>query len=208
MCRIICRRTRALVLAWFKKGSGSVVRSTGPNFGRCPAVPATVADAFLNHALFLLVCTALCGCGVEYYESETTLYSDGSVERAVYQPQSKTPKAAQDRRLWEQVTYASEICLEERGQSIRELPPAAPDKDHDYFAAWGRFASADKIPDYFTLSIPDGSKAGRLQRQSSRIDHVFVIEHRWEETLTDIVTFADMRTARPGPRSGLPSGTR
>jgi len=94
------------------------------------------------------------------------------------------------------VTYASEICLEERGQSIRELPPASPDKDHDYFAAWGRFASVDKIPDYFTLSIPDGSKAGRLQRESSRIDHVFVIEHRWEETLADIVTFADMRTAR------------
>ena len=36
--------------AWFKKGSGTVVRSTRPTFGRCPAVPATVSDSFLNHA--------------------------------------------------------------------------------------------------------------------------------------------------------------
>jgi NADH-quinone oxidoreductase subunit N len=33
----------------FKKGSGTVVRSTRPTFGRCPAVPATVPDPFLNH---------------------------------------------------------------------------------------------------------------------------------------------------------------
>ena len=38
------------ILAWFKKGSGTVVRSTRPTFGRCPAVPATVPDPFLNHA--------------------------------------------------------------------------------------------------------------------------------------------------------------
>jgi hypothetical protein len=37
-------------IAWFKKGSGTVVRSTRPTFGRCPAVPATVPDPFLNHA--------------------------------------------------------------------------------------------------------------------------------------------------------------
>jgi N-acetylglucosaminyl-diphospho-decaprenol L-rhamnosyltransferase len=36
--------------AWFKKGSGTVVRSTRPTFGRCRAVPATVPDPFLNHA--------------------------------------------------------------------------------------------------------------------------------------------------------------
>jgi hypothetical protein len=34
-------------LAWFKKGSGTVVRST------LRAVPATVPDPFLNHAKFL-----------------------------------------------------------------------------------------------------------------------------------------------------------
>jgi eukaryotic-like serine/threonine-protein kinase len=32
----------------FKKGSGTVVRSTRPTFGQCPAVPATVPDPFLN----------------------------------------------------------------------------------------------------------------------------------------------------------------
>jgi hypothetical protein len=37
--------------AWFKKGSGTVVRSTRPTFGRCPAVPATVPDPFLNPKL-------------------------------------------------------------------------------------------------------------------------------------------------------------
>ena len=36
---------------WLKKGSGIVVRSTRPTFGRCPAVPATVPDPFLSHGL-------------------------------------------------------------------------------------------------------------------------------------------------------------
>ena len=41
------------ILAWFKEGSGTVVRSTRPTFGRCPAVPATDPDPFLNDAQIL-----------------------------------------------------------------------------------------------------------------------------------------------------------
>jgi len=55
---------------WFKKGSGTFVRSTRPTFGRCPAVPAKVPDPFLNQAEIRL-CQALgpaapCNiCGVD-----------------------------------------------------------------------------------------------------------------------------------------------
>jgi hypothetical protein len=36
------------ILAWFKKVSGTVVRSRAPTEGWSRAVPATVPDTFLN----------------------------------------------------------------------------------------------------------------------------------------------------------------
>lgn len=74
----------------------------------------------------------LSGCGVHEFRSETTLHSDGSVERAIYQPQSETPEPAQSRELWQQTTWAGEIGEDDWVGSIRDLPiRAEPEKNAD-----------------------------------------------------------------------------
>ena len=70
------------------------------------------------------------------------------------------------------------------------------DKDHDYFAAWGEFASVDALPQSLVFKAPEGIADGTLERDYERTDYVLLTEHRWQETLTDVVTLDDMHQAR------------
>src|SRR5262249_21189075 len=112
-----------------------------------------------------------------------------------------TPDEAKHPRKWKQATYALPPDKTEGGEgpaSIRTLPAHDKDKDHTYFAAWGRFRSPNDIPVHYLIKAPE--KSGRpdtgLRRRYARTDYGLVVEHRWEETLEDVVTLEDMRKAR------------
>lgn len=150
-------------------------------------------------------CLVLVGCGVHEFRSETTLHSDGSVERAIYQPQNETPEPARSRELWQQTTWAGEILGDKWTGSIRDLPirtepersANGTEKTPVYFAAWGKFDTVAKLPEHFSRDVDVGEKRTvKLTRNYERIDYGFVVEHRWSERLNDIVRLDDMRRAR------------
>jgi hypothetical protein len=148
----------------------------------------------------LLLGVAASGCQ-QTFRSETVLHDDGSVERAVYQPASQTPAAAQRPQVWKQVTAAPNPTeLEKQGWAgpIAHLPIRAPDKEKEYVAAWGDFKTVQDLPDHLVFKAPQGSGLpdSKLVRGYTRTDYVFLVEHRWRETLTDVVTLEDMRKAR------------
>ncbi len=151
-------------------------------------------------AAVLLACALAAGCRATY-RAETTLHADGRVERAIFQPLTDTPEAVRRPELWEQVTFAPESARldeQELAHGIRGLAVKGPDKERPYFAAWGTFKTAGDVPDHFVVHAPErsGLEDSRLARDYVRNDYVFVVEHRWRETLTDAVTQDAMRRAR------------
>jgi len=137
----------------------------------------------------------LAGCEAKIYRAETVVHPDGSINRAVYQPDDETPEAARG-AAWESTTFAPRVPHEKWDQSIRELRPAVRDKDRPYFAAWGEFATAADVPATFRVAAPEGLPDGTLNLDYQREDLILVVEHRWRETLTDIVSRDDMHRAR------------
>jgi len=143
---------------------------------------------------FSIALPALLGC--EYYRAETKLFDDGTVERAIYQPLDETPQDVQEAKHWSTVTYSLEIEHDDWESSITGLPLVSNAEDMTHFAAWGRFESVAAIPNHLAIGSGDQKARGELVRESHRIDYVFVVEHQWDETLTDIVTLDDMHLAR------------
>lgn len=143
----------------------------------------------------VFACLSLVGCTTDHFRAETTLNSDGSVERAIYQPKGETPEAAKNPNLWKAVTWADEVEPEEWDGSIRDLPSGKNEEKSCYFAAWNRFPAADKIPDHYLKKSLAGPREARLKRHVSRSDYAFVTEHVWQEVLTDTVTLEDMHKA-------------
>ena len=130
---------------------------------------------------------AIAAVGCDTYRIETVLYPDGSVDRAIYQPEKDTPKDARNAEHWKQVTFApSPDASEKEGWSglIRDLPLREANKDRTYIAAWGHFPSPDQIPDHVEFKAPEGSKvpAGKLVRTYKKNDYLFVVEYEWRET--------------------------
>jgi hypothetical protein len=159
----------------------------------------TTPSKALGAVLSAVVGLAVSGC--DEYRIETVLYSDGSADRAIYQPAEDTPKDARRSDRWQQVTFApapAKAAKEGWSGLIRDLPLKGPDKDRPYLAAWGRFPSPDRIPGHVEFKAPEGSAVppGKLVRRYRRNDYVFVVEYQWRETLTDVVTLADLRPAR------------
>lgn len=149
----------------------------------------------------LLVALAIAASGCDEYRLETILYSDGSVDRAIYQPEKDTPAEARKADRWRQVTFApppDKAVKEGWSGLIRDLPIKWPNNERPYLAAWGRFPSPEHIPDHVAFPPPEGSKVpkGKLVRSYRRNDYLFVVEHRWREALTDVVALEDMRKAR------------
>ena len=136
------------------------------------------------------------GCGQKQYRAETKLAADGRVSRAIYQPADDVPLDARQPNAWTKTTYAAEIRPEDWSGSIRDLPDVPADKDHPYFAAWGEFESPKKLPTSYLKPAPPGLPDGKLVVDYEHNDYVFVVEYRWRETLTDIVTLDDMHRSR------------
>jgi hypothetical protein len=143
-----------------------------------------------------LVSIAASGCGQKFYRAETTLAADGRVSRAIYQPADDTPLDARQAGVWSNMTYAAEIRPEKWSGGIRDLRIAAADKDRPYFAAWGEFASPAKMPAHYLMPAPRGVPNGKLAVEYEREDFIFVVEHRWQETLTDNVTLEGLHASR------------
>jgi hypothetical protein len=138
------------------------------------------------------VALLFCGCGVDYYRAETRLHSDGQIDRAIYQPVESVPEKARQKKLWKETRKVKEVKDRAWTGHNADLPGWTDGGEAPYFAGWNRFASVDEIPDHFVVQSPDESRQGRLVRETKRIDLVFVTEHHWHETLTDIVTLDDM----------------
>jgi hypothetical protein len=136
------------------------------------------------------------GCEPKLYRAETVLHADGSVERAIYQGVEATTADAQKAGVWNGSTYAGRIEHERWSGSIADLPQADRDERHSYFAAWGKFESPQRMPQAFVRKAPQGLPDGKLIVDYQREDYGLVVEHRFKETLTDIVTIDDMHLAR------------
>jgi hypothetical protein len=157
--------------------------------------------ALVRMTFSFLAALLLTGCGADYFRAETTLNPDGSVERAIYQPRADTPESAQEQKHWERVFRTDKISRENWSGTIRERTPAGKLDESCYVAAWGRFASADEIPEHYVYPLSDKlssdeSRQSRLERRVEKIDYGFVVEHRWQETLTNTVQLDDMHKAR------------
>ncbi len=134
------------------------------------------------------VLACLNGC-VSYYRAETVLHADGSVERAVYQPESSAVKLSAENG-WSQKRHVAPVDDERWRGGIRDLPATS---DKQYVAASGRFASPEALPGHLSFPTPDGKDRGELVRVYETRDWGLVVEHVWCETLTDVVTLAGFR---------------
>jgi hypothetical protein len=148
--------------------------------------------------LALLACL-LTGCPVNHYRGETVLNEDGSVRRAVYQPGEPPSGETLTKQGWDKVAWAPPPEKAE-GVPFDLLPRADPPEGNAarYYVAWGTFKGARELPETVRFAAPKGSGVadGTLAREYGRTDYVFVVEHRWRETLTDVVTAEGMRKAR------------
>ena len=136
-------------------------------------------------AVVALLGAATTGCQSNY-RGDTVLHPDGRVERTIEQPEDETPPAARQPTLWKELTVKEERKEGGFRQNRRTL------------TARGEFAAPGGIPDYVVFEAPkqSGLPNSHLKRDYQREDYVFVTEHRWNETLTEVVTFNDMRVAR------------
>jgi hypothetical protein len=135
------------------------------------------------------------------YRCETVVGADGKVERAIYQPDDRTPDTAKDSKKWTQVKRAptpSELDKVGWPSSIKEIYSTPSMIGQSYLAAWGTFASPKDIPDHLVFvdeKFP-GDPQSRLVRDWVATDYVFATEYHWRETLTDVVTWDGMHQAQ------------
>jgi hypothetical protein len=145
--------------------------------------------------MMLPVLVALAGCGAPaVVQVETVIRSDGSCERTIWQPREELLPEQALTREWS-----------DRWNSIRpvKVPPffaqQQPDGgDRRYFTASGRFHGPDEIPEHYRVVARGHPEVGAstLVHSYRRNDLGFVIEHRWTENLTNIVTRAGFLKAR------------
>jgi hypothetical protein len=145
---------------------------------------------FRNRLTAVVGLLALWSAGCQsFYRCETVLHEDGRVRRKIGQSPDSLPEAARRPALWKTFTTKDEkVTVGSSGtrQTVRLV------------VAEGEFRSPDAIPDHVVFKAPEGSGLpdSRLERQYTRKDLVFVVEYRWKETLTDSVSYEDMKKAR------------
>jgi hypothetical protein len=160
------------------------------------------------------------GCGApSTFTVETVVHPDGSCDRTICQPWGESlpaealPHGRADRREPEpplaKPKSAAAAALRPEWvacwKSVADVkgPPASPRQGRGagseaYFLARGTFRSPREIPPHYRRADADVPQAGvsELVRSYERIDRVFVVEHRWSERVTDVVTLAGFLEAR------------
>jgi len=137
------------------------------------------------------------GCA-EYYWADTTIHSDGCVERAIVQPRSSLT-AGFDERKWDAVfgTRKLDGGLSWPRSRTELSAPSAPTPNSEYVAALGEFPTVADIPSHFEAKPPEGVEGrAELVRTYDRRDFGLFVEHVWMEKLTDIVELGDLLRAR------------
>lgn len=137
-----------------------------------------------------------CGCNEQYW-AETVVHSDGSIDRSIWQPASSVP-SSHGWLFFRPVERPQQTEKPVWPENLDDLPPPEEQADENayYILAKGSFASAANIPPHFRVATADGQRHAQLVREYQRNNYGWYIEHRWQETLTDVVTLSDMRQAR------------
>lgn len=158
------------------------------------------------------------GCGPpSVFTVETVVHPDGSCDRTIGQPRYECLPAEALKPEWigriGPVAEAQPVRPQEplkpewvaRWKSMKYVkgPPASPRAGRqagreDYFIASGSFPSPREIPPHYRRTVDEYPEAGAsdLRRTYERIDRAFVVEHRWSERITDIVTLPGFLEAR------------
>lgn len=160
----------------------------------------------------------LAGCGAPpAFTVDTVIHPDGSCDRTICQPRYEglPPEALKpegigraDLKPDAQPIRPGEPLRPEwvaHWESVKYVkgPPASPRAGRDagkedYFLARGSFRSPRGIPPHYRLAAEEFPQVGasELVRDYERIDRVFVVEHRWSERVTDVVTLPGFLEAR------------
>ena len=143
--------------------------------------------------LCLLAVMAGC-CPPSAIHVETTIYSDGSCDRMIWQPKDEF---LPDRALKPEWNARWKTVSDGIGR------PGGPDSktskdDCKYFIARGSFGSPREIPPHYHFAVDQVPDAGasELERTYERKDYGFCVEHRWQEKITNIVTLPGFLKAR------------
>jgi len=135
----------------------------------------------------------IAGCDEQHFRSETTWHVGGKVDRAIYQPAEFFPQ--ETRSAWQVVRSVKELPSGAFEGSVRDVP-VEDSGEARQVVAWGSFVSPEKLPNSLRIPAADPTKFGTLTRNCTIEDLGLVSEYRWNETLTDVVSLADVASAR------------
>ncbi len=145
---------------------------------------------FWRRPVPFLVLLAVCGCGSPpMVQVDTILHGDGSCDRSIWQPRDEMLPADAFSPVWN--TRWKSIKFHVFPPELTEQAGnGRPNGERHYFFAQGSFRSPADIPAHFRFAFAEGrdAQASELVRVYECKDYGFVREHRWRETLTNIVT--------------------
>jgi hypothetical protein len=125
---------------------------------------------------------------------ETTLHPDGSCDRMIWQPREDFLPVEAFQPAWNA-----------RWKSIADAPgpPEMPEsrarlRKRPYFTARGSFRNPREIPPHYHYHDERAPEVGasELRRSYEQKDYGFLVDHRWSERITNIVTLPDFLAAR------------
>jgi hypothetical protein len=128
------------------------------------------------------------------FHVETTIHADSTCDRLIWQPKEQFLPAQALKPEWNALWKSVSDASGRPGLSDTR----AGDDPCKYFIARGSFTSPRDIPPHYYIAddkVPDAG-ASELERTYERNDYGFVVEHRWNEKLTNIVTFRGFLKAR------------
>lgn len=152
---------------------------------------------------FSLLLSLLAGCQEPHksFQVETTVHADGSCRRSIYQPkEGYLPLEAISLdwiAQWDTISGATAPSDKPPSGKHQAGLPLATAK---YFVAAGKFSSPKDIPIHYRyMAKGDGARAvgaSELVRDFKRTDFGLLVEYRWIESLSDVVTLDRFLTAR------------
>jgi len=169
------------------------IRSDRPMEMDWRAIMACQRGLQLKSLCLLGVLAAGC-CPPATFYVETTINADGSCDRMIWQPKQKfLPDEALKpdwNARWKTVSDAS------GRPGVSDSKPSHG--ECHYFIARGSFSSPREIPQHYRYTEENAPDAGAsvLERSYERTDYGFLVEHRWQEKITNIVTLAGFLKAR------------
>ncbi len=145
-------------------------------------------------SLCLLAVLAAGCCPPATFYVETTINADGSCDRMIWQPKDKFLPAEALKPDWN----ARWTTLSETSGRPGVADSKPSNAECQYFIARGSYRSPREIPQHYRYSAENAPDAGAsvLERTYERTDYGFLVEHRWREKITNIVTLAGFLNAR------------